>query len=350
MSNEVVEVVQECSKMCGIIQSSYFLKLDWLTSHSVEDWRNFCLAVGAPLALALAWWRSVVADRQEKTNRVQSETSQEQLDLAQEGQKLGRYQKGAAMLSSKNLSEREAGIYVLSQLAQDDPRTYFDIAQKVLCSFVKERSAAAKKDQRRMPMGKKFTPQDIFSAVIETCQMNEKRIEQGVTIFNAIDFSEAYLPLSTFSFVHFTGINFSKVDLRNAIFLDCEFTEINFKNADCTSTKFLNSDAQNTTMKEVLFIFAESLTNATFRNVNFDESGFYASDMRQSNFIGCSFDDVTLRDVDLANATFANIEVKGKGVICDASLQQCNIMISPQLEEIRDKQLAEAKDSGSVAD
>ena len=59
----------------------------------------------ATIALPLAVWRGVVADRQSTA--------------AQEGLRNERYQKGAEMLGSEILSVRMAGIYALRHLAEE---------------------------------------------------------------------------------------------------------------------------------------------------------------------------------------------------------------------------------------
>ena len=85
--------------------------------------RNVGLVIGGAIALGIAGWRSVVADRQAGTA---------QQDLLNK-----RYQEGAAMLGNEVLSVRLAGIYALQRLAQDHPWEYHIEVMKSLCAFAR---------------------------------------------------------------------------------------------------------------------------------------------------------------------------------------------------------------------
>ena len=85
--------------------------------------RNLGLVIAAVIALPLAVWRSVVADRQAKT--------------AQRGLLNERYQKGAEMLGSDVLAVRLGGIYALARLAREHPEDYHTQIMRLLCGFVR---------------------------------------------------------------------------------------------------------------------------------------------------------------------------------------------------------------------
>ena len=83
--------------------------LYWSDLHGVNDVRsttirNLGLVIGGTMAMVLAIWRSIVAERQ-------AETAQGSLHNE-------RYQKGAEMLGSVVLAVRLGGIYALQRLAQ----------------------------------------------------------------------------------------------------------------------------------------------------------------------------------------------------------------------------------------
>ena len=92
--------------------------------------RNLGLVVAAIIALPLAIWRSIVAERQAATAQRQSET-------AQRGLLNERYQKGAEMLGSKVLAVRLGGIYALERLAREHPEDYHLQIMSLLCAFVR---------------------------------------------------------------------------------------------------------------------------------------------------------------------------------------------------------------------
>ena len=84
--------------------------------------RNIALILAAPIALVLAIWRSIVAERQAETN--------------QRGLLNERYQKGAEMLGSGVLSVRLGGIYALRRLAEEHPEYHIQI-MGLFCAFVR---------------------------------------------------------------------------------------------------------------------------------------------------------------------------------------------------------------------
>ena len=97
---------------------------DWLSIESNGSTiRNIVLVAAAMIALPLAIWRSIVAERQAKT--------------AQRGLLNERYQKGAEMLGSGILSVRLGGIYALARLAREHPGGYHTQIMNLLCSFVR---------------------------------------------------------------------------------------------------------------------------------------------------------------------------------------------------------------------
>lgn len=85
--------------------------------------RNVGLLIGGTIAIALAVWRSGVAERQ--------------ADIAQQSLLNERYQQGAEMLGSPVLSVRLGGIYALGRLAAEHPQQYHVQIMKLLCAFVR---------------------------------------------------------------------------------------------------------------------------------------------------------------------------------------------------------------------
>ena len=85
---------------------------DWLSGGGSGSGtiRNIGLVAAGLIALPLAIWRAIVAERQANT--------------AQQGLLNERYQNGAAMLGNEVLSVRLGGIYALQRLAEDHPEQY----------------------------------------------------------------------------------------------------------------------------------------------------------------------------------------------------------------------------------
>ena len=90
--------------------------------------RNVGLVIAGAIALPLALWRSLVAQRQAEAAQRQAFTAQ--FRLAED-----RFQKGAEMLGSDVLSVRVGGIYALRGLADDMPRRIQSTSQTFAMRF-----------------------------------------------------------------------------------------------------------------------------------------------------------------------------------------------------------------------
>lgn len=97
------------------------------------------LVVGGIIAIELAVWRSIVGERQVETA---------QRSLLNE-----RFQKGAEMLGSEDLSVRLGGIYALKHLAAEHPDQYHIQVMELLCAFVRhptrDKSGSANLNEER---------------------------------------------------------------------------------------------------------------------------------------------------------------------------------------------------------
>ncbi len=111
----------------------------WLTNDESGSTtiRNLGLVLAGLIALPLAIWRSIVADRQASAAQRQATTAQKQADTAQQSLLNERYQRGAEMLGNEVLSVRIGGIYALKHLASEDPEQYHIQIMELLCTFVR---------------------------------------------------------------------------------------------------------------------------------------------------------------------------------------------------------------------
>ena len=104
--------------------------------------RNLGLIIAGVIALPLAIWRSIVAQRQANT--------------AQQNLLNERYQQGAEMLGSEVLAVRLGGIYALERLAEEHPEQYHVQIVRLFCAFVRhptndERTEADSDVEREEP-------------------------------------------------------------------------------------------------------------------------------------------------------------------------------------------------------
>ena len=109
-----------------------FALWDWLSDDESASAtiRNVGLVIAGSVALPLAIWRALVADRQ-------AAAAQRQADSARRSMLNERYQKGAEMLGSEVLSVRTGGIYTLQRLSEKYPSSYHVQVMRLFCAFVR---------------------------------------------------------------------------------------------------------------------------------------------------------------------------------------------------------------------
>ena len=105
---------------------------DWLAKDESGSAtiRNIGLVIAGSLAIPLAIWRAVVADKQ-------ASSAQHQTAIAQQGLLNERYQKAAEMLGSDVLSVRIGGVHTLRDLAVEQPNQYHVRVMRLLCAFAR---------------------------------------------------------------------------------------------------------------------------------------------------------------------------------------------------------------------
>ena len=122
--------------------------------------RNVGLVIGGLVALLLAAWRGVVADRQASAAEYQATMTRR--SLLNE-----RYQKGAEMLGSEILSVRLGGVYALQRLAENYRQSYHVQVMELFCAFV--RNPKEDESYQRMLAEKNADPK-TFSFLREDVQ------------------------------------------------------------------------------------------------------------------------------------------------------------------------------------
>ncbi len=105
---------------------------DWLSDDESASAtiRNVGLVIAGLVAVPLAIWRALVADRQ-------ASAAQRQAAAARRSMLNERYQKGAEMLGSEVLSVRTGGICTLQRLSEKYPRSYHVQVMRLFCAFVR---------------------------------------------------------------------------------------------------------------------------------------------------------------------------------------------------------------------
>ena len=162
-----------CAAIATVVLSIVFW--EWLSSGESGSTtiRNIALVAAGLIALPLAIWRGVVANRQANT--------------AQQGLLNERYQKGAEMLGSEVLSVRLGGIYALQRLAEEWPDQYHIQIMRLLCAFIRlpTRDQSLVSGPEAIEPG---TPLGIRQDVEAVIQMIGSRDKSRITLERTADF------------------------------------------------------------------------------------------------------------------------------------------------------------------
>ena len=205
--------------LCVYLSLTYWHYLHNSTESLSTAIRNVSLIIGGVIAVDLAVWRSVVGVRQ--------------VDTAQVGLLNERFQKGAEMLGSENLSVRLGGIYALKHLAADHPEQYHIQVMELLCAFVRHPT----KDEALVvePYEEEQSPRSDIRAIVELiCRRSDSQIQVERKAGFSLDLSNADLCRLRFENADLSGANLNgaklvksslaKANLSNAQFADAMFS------------------------------------------------------------------------------------------------------------------------------
>ncbi|MYC07809.1 MAG: pentapeptide repeat-containing protein [Chloroflexi bacterium] len=189
---------------------------DWLVKDESGSAtiRNIGLVIAGSVAIPLAIWRAVAADKQ-------ASSAQHQAAIAQQGLLNERYQKAAEMLGHDNLSVRLGGVYALQALIQEHPEQYYVSCMHLLCAFVRNPPA----DQQLPVLSDRELTRHVggsrlrgdVQAVMDLMRLRDDRLvalerEKGFEV----NFQGADLRGSNLRSVNFTRVDFRGADLSGA--------------------------------------------------------------------------------------------------------------------------------------
>ena len=263
--------------------------------------RNLGLLVTAIIALPLAIWRSVVADRQART--------------AQQGLLNERYQKGAEMLGSEILSVRLGGIYALQRLAEESPEQYHVPIIQLFCTFARNPTESEENqgNPKNQPSHKPALREDVQAVMTAI----GGRAKTGIDYEKATKSSGLEIRHSTervtvsrisYFWLDLSGANLSGVDLCEA-----ELSSANFYSADLSESKLLEANLSNAILMRV------NLSNAILFRANLSEAYFNSVDLSNATLASANLSRTTLAFVNLSNA-----ELSGAN-LSDAELTSVNM-------------------------
>ncbi len=362
------------SRRFWITTSAVVLGIEVVLSFALWGWlsgdesasttiRNIGFIMAGSVALPLAIWRGVVADRQAAAAQRQAETALEQAETAQQSLLNERYQQGAEMLGSSVLSVRLGGIYALERLAQEYPYEYHIQIMKLLCAFARhptrdedfEKKLAERNANPRMPSSLREDVQATIDAIgsrdetrveIETSQdfkLNLIGADLSYARIGDANLSGAMLHYANLSYTNIFSTDLSNAYLRGTVMKradisDTDFTGARASNVDLSGAKVFQhnkplfdldyanlSPAQpsdRTLLPTHLFdadlsgksiqranLHSVIITNSDLSDTHFLDSKLPGAEIIQSNLSGArilrtDMSRATLRDTDLSGAYF----------------------------------------------
>ena len=279
----VVVVVAAC-----VISIMYW---DWLNirESNGSTIRNIVLAAAAVIALPLAIWRSIVAEKQAET--------------AQRGLLNERYQKGAEMLGSAVLSVRLGGIYALDRLAKNHADDHHIQIMRLFSAFIRnppkdqgeDNAANDEKVQNNSSGLQDPNPkvrEDIQAVMECLCNRSDGQLKIEYREGYILDLCNAYL----------SGVTLTEADLFWASLWDVNLRHAHLVRADLSHASLCNADLSHTNLGRAILAKAD-LSGTRLLGANLAGADLSGTILSYSDFVGSELPkDLTQEQLDPAVA------------------------------------------------
>ncbi|MEJ8474473.1 pentapeptide repeat-containing protein [Roseibium algae] len=245
-----------------------------------EDLRNIGLVLLGLIGLPLAVWRSWLAHQQTQTGLRQAAT-------AERGLIIDRFQKGAEMLESRELSVRIAGVFILRELALSDPvETYIQVLD-LLASFLREKSkgrtpAPSEHTKTRPPPDFGPFPADLQETVkaishlrnnVKEAEEREERAEWRLDLngsnLSGADLSKANLSGAWFNHANLAGAWFNQANLAGAELINANLSDAHLARANLTDADLDYADLSSARLMKTY------LSGAIFAGANLSSANLH---------------------------------------------------------------------------
>ena len=252
--------------------------------------RNIVLIIAAVVALPLALWRLVVADRQSKTAR---------LSLLNE-----RFRQGAEMLVGSQLVERLGGITILEQLAKESVEAHHIQIVELFSMLIrnppeyKDENVDTRIEKSEEESSRSHIPslRVDLQAIIWALEnrSNEGKMAEREQNFT-FDFRGAKLAHAKFSIGDWSSTQLNSADLSNAMIENCDMKEASLLDTNLVGTKLIKNNLREARL------FGADLRKAELNVV----------DLSEANLNNCNLHGALLYTVDLTGASLHNADLSG---------------------------------------
>ena len=302
---------------------------DWLSGNESGSTtiRNIGLVIAGSVALPLAVWRGVVADKQASaalqqasSTRRQAGSAQRQAASAQRGLLNERYQKGAGMLGSDVLSVRLGGIYALQRLAEEHPTEYHLQIMRLMCTFVRyptEDQSFLDKQSTDEP-----TPlirPDIDAAMAAFVNRDEQRLDIESEAHFTVDLQTAKLRGAHYAHANLSRArlhraDMSKAELPNANMSGSDLTCANLSEANLSRADLSYADLDDAELPNATLI-RTVMTGATLTGANLADADLGLADLTDAELQDARLPRAGLVDANLSRARLIGTDLSGSRLI-----------------------------------
>ena len=256
----------------------------WEVLHSDQDSvsttiRNLGLLIGGVVAMLLAVWRSIVAERQ--------------ADTAQQSLLNERYQKGAEMLGNDILSVRLGGIYALESLAAEHPDHYHIQVMKLLCAFA--RNPTEGEDYEKKLAERKAKPRTLPSP--------REDVQAAINAIGSRDRTRAAIEKSQGFELNLIGADLSLTRIGDANLSGAMLNYADLSNTEIFSVDLSGAFLQGTVMK-----------SAHLRDIDFTDARAWAVNLSDAKVFQRNEPLFDLDDSDLSHAQLSDVDLSGKSI------------------------------------
>lgn len=284
----------------GIISLGAYLTVtywDWLLGgadyyNNASIVRNIVLVVGSIVAILIALWRSLVAERQAKTAKRQQEIG-ERASLNE------RYRQAASMLGDSELTVRMAGIYALERLAEDYPSEFQHETFKLLLEFV--RTPPSLKHPQPLvwdgwlQLERPATRQDVQAAITAILKLKQLSLDNnGTEARYWLDLQGAQL----------SGVELTGTKLGDAYLVNADLMFARLDRADLTGAHLQWADCRQASFEQA------DLSNAELSDADFSGAQAHKCKFRGATMPAKMLDTI-LEEADMTNARFPNTDLTG---------------------------------------
>ena len=262
--------------------------------------RNLGLLVGGIVAIALAVWRSRVAERQAAAAHRQAEIALRQAATAEHGLLNERYQTGAEKLGSDVLAARLEGVYALNRLAQEHPGQYHLQIMDLFCAFVRH---PPRGESRRVllprPIGR-LPRQDVNAVMKAIGTRNDVQIALERNAKQELDLRGANLSMQVLGEWNFAGARLGGANLSGASLFKTDLS----KNADLFEANLAGARLPGTNLSNASLIGADLSNIKDCYGADFSDASLNNANLTDANLAGAIVNDTRFHGANLAGAKF----------------------------------------------